>query len=293
MNSKNVYSDEEFLDDFTKNELEAENSENINNELNENIIMNEIAEENKMDVDDKIQSSFNNYIMHSSNMNLRKLLGNLKLCPVTIKIEKVENENSNIPYIKIRTYKSKYSNKDGNINQYKVDKDQLINLIRNESRDYNNIFSDYPDIWIKSQGQITSPMIDTNNVICGPRKTNIINKMKNSDIFKDENIFHYFSIDNNKINQANQNKDTKPKKQLSVRQGDWACKQCNNLNFSFRDKCNRCGMAKEVVGYEITEKVALNRNLNGLNGFSSSNNKYSSNYISSHFNESNKNLEQK
>lgn len=24
------------------------------------------------------------------------------------------------------------------------------------------------------------------------------------------------------------------------REGDWVCLNCNNLNFSFRKKCNRC-----------------------------------------------------
>jgi len=25
-----------------------------------------------------------------------------------------------------------------------------------------------------------------------------------------------------------------------TREGDWICLNCNNLNFSFRKKCNRC-----------------------------------------------------
>ena len=27
---------------------------------------------------------------------------------------------------------------------------------------------------------------------------------------------------------------------LQAREGDWICLNCNNLNFSFRKKCNRC-----------------------------------------------------
>ena len=26
------------------------------------------------------------------------------------------------------------------------------------------------------------------------------------------------------------------------REGDWICNYCNNLNFAFRKKCNRCKM---------------------------------------------------
>lgn len=35
----------------------------------------------------------------------------------------------------------------------------------------------------------------------------------------------------------------KPNKSASqTREGDWVCLNCNNLNFSFRKKCNRCKM---------------------------------------------------
>ena len=34
-------------------------------------------------------------------------------------------------------------------------------------------------------------------------------------------------------------------KSIKERKGDWICILCNNLNFSFRTKCNRCKVAKE------------------------------------------------
>ena len=40
-------------------------------------------------------------------------------------------------------------------------------------------------------------------------------------------------------------KSVKPKKPFEIREGDWTCSNCNNLNFSFRVKCNRCELAKE------------------------------------------------
>ena len=39
-----------------------------------------------------------------------------------------------------------------------------------------------------------------------------------------------------------------PKKKLRPfveRQGDWICKNCKNLNFAFRNECNRCGLQKK------------------------------------------------
>lgn len=45
---------------------------------------------------------------------------------------------------------------------------------------------------------------------------------------------------------ANTDKKKKKKKQDFVeREGDWCCYRCKNINFSFRDKCNKCQLWKE------------------------------------------------
>ena len=65
------------------------------------------------------------------------------------------------------------------------------------------------------------------------------------------------NINLNNIN--NQNKE-KPKKHFEIRAGDWTCYDCNNLNFAFRIKCNRCGLPKEVSLQKF--KMGLFKNLN-------------------------------
>ena len=52
-------------------------------------------------------------------------------------------------------------------------------------------------------------------------------------------------INKNKLVNMNKNKQ-KNKKYFKVRDGDWVCSKCNNLNFSFRSKCNRCSLPKEL-----------------------------------------------
>jgi hypothetical protein len=39
-----------------------------------------------------------------------------------------------------------------------------------------------------------------------------------------------------------------PKKQLRERAGDWICLSCRNINFAFRQQCNRCKLDKELIG---------------------------------------------
>ena len=51
----------------------------------------------------------------------------------------------------------------------------------------------------------------------------------------------------NQYKKTNKNKKKKKKKKINklknynIRKGDWLCNDCNNLNFSFRFICNRCG----------------------------------------------------
>ena len=39
-----------------------------------------------------------------------------------------------------------------------------------------------------------------------------------------------------------------PKKQLREHAGDWLCLSCRNINFAFRQQCNRCKLSKELSG---------------------------------------------
>ena len=65
---------------------------------------------------------------------------------------------------------------------------------------------------------------------------------------------------NNNINNINNQNKEKPKKPFEIRAGDWTCYDCNNLNFAFRIKCNRCGLPKEVSLQKF--KMGLFKNLN-------------------------------
>ena len=67
----------------------------------------------------------------------------------------------------------------------------------------------------------------------------------------------------------------KKKKNFEIREGDWNCFDCHNLNFSFRVKCNRCGLAKEMSDKKCEEyKMNMMRSMmnnNNANYFNSNN----------------------
>ena len=46
----------------------------------------------------------------------------------------------------------------------------------------------------------------------------------------------------------------KYKKQFIERPGDWICGKCKNLNFSFREKCNRCNLSK-IANQKYSSKI--------------------------------------
>ena len=65
----------------------------------------------------------------------------------------------------------------------------------------------------------------------------------------------------NKFSNGNKKNKQKGKKFFEVREGDWRCNQCNNLNFSFRNKCNRCNLPKELSqSYEPLNPEMINQN---------------------------------
>lgn len=60
----------------------------------------------------------------------------------------------------------------------------------------------------------------------------------------------FFNSQNNQFNKFNsyiQYELTikRTKKKFVERKGDWKCSKCNNINFSFRNQCNKCKISKE------------------------------------------------
>ena len=99
------------------------------------------------------------------------------------------------------------------------------------------------DIHIKNQ---------SNNINCGFRKKldfdycNIQNNKFDLSEFQQKinlknNGFKY----DYKKNKKSKNLKIKKEKKYFEREGDWCCYKCKNMNFTFRNYCNRCNYSKE------------------------------------------------
>ena len=58
---------------------------------------------------------------------------------------------------------------------------------------------------------------------------------------------------NNSSKNAYEKKKKKKKAEFVEREGDWSCYRCKNVNFSFREKCNKCLLSKEESEKKFAE----------------------------------------
>jgi Fe-S cluster biosynthesis and repair protein YggX len=82
-----------------------------------------------------------------------------------------------------------------------------------------------------------------------------------------ENIYNRISENNssNINNSDSDKKEEKCKKPFEIREGDWTCEFCYNLNFAFRTKCNRCGLMKDFLNIKNNLCMNSNDNFNNYN----------------------------
>ena len=79
------------------------------------------------------------------------------------------------------------------------------------------------------------------------------------------------------------NIEEKTKLPLEIRVGDWICLYCNNLNFSFRIKCNRCGLLIKSSAHLLNKKYYNNKYQYLGNSNNYNNNNYSMNFNNNNY----------
>ena len=80
-----------------------------------------------------------------------------------------------------------------------------------------------------------------------PNRININSKpfFPKNKLSKINNQFNNNNNNNSSNNKSKKTKNKKKKKNFVVKKGDWVCYNCKNINYSFRDKCNKCALDKE------------------------------------------------
>ena len=147
----------------------------------------------------------------------------------------------------------------------------MINNFNNE----NCIDTSNEKISLKvlSNGKV---LININNQIYSferSSKSRFFNLFKNgekqiSNTIKEDNIKNNNNPDlliKNELDNTLNKKKKKESKLLKERKGDWVCYFCKNLNFSFRDICNRCQKTKEESGIMIKQFYYLYNHLTQIN----------------------------
>ena len=226
------------------------NNKNIENNIYSDNIIHNITNENNNNKEDIINNE--NININNENININN----------NIIIENINKEETNINK---ELDMNKEKNDNNIINENNKTEDNKINIIEND-KNLNTIVQE-----VKKENENSEKKEIKEN------KDNKDNKEKNSTIPKKNyyqpqyqyqypfiqfpyvtqplmgsmNSFGYENkFDTNKKYQVLVpftvlKKNVKVKKPFEIREGDWTCSNCNNLNFSFRVKCNRCFISKE------------------------------------------------
>ena len=157
---------------------------------------------------------------------------------------------------------------DENFFNYSFYNNKNNNKIINNNFNYNNKLNENNEIKNCSSDEEQKnsfEKIQINPPSHTERTTENFPNLQNNEPYNDieNNCHESFSIENSNNNFK---KKSRHNKQFKVRFGDWICPKCENLNFSFRNKCNRCGLSKEKIGHYNNSLQNQENNSINLNG---------------------------
>ena len=299
-NSKNILIYEDKNKDFKENNALVPNEENDINPINKDINM---VEKNlhKFFNEDLIKALNNDFIASEEKNDSSDFINNNGYNSGSSELSSKENSlESNNKYIKdLKNVNN--TNLEQSLNSFNLDKipnnlyvniDNVNNKVNNENN--NNINININKI-IKEENinneDIKNKIKILNDPLFAPIMIdNQIEEIKEKEYNKREKMIKNIE---NKINNSLiknkydddvepvimvsiiNNQEEKTKFPPEVRIGDWICLYCKNLNFSFRIKCNRCGLLRKSSSNLLKRKIYYNK-YNNLENHNNTNNNFSS-----------------
>ena len=299
-NSKNILIYEDKNKNFKENNALVPNEENDINPINKDINM---VEKNlhKFFNEDLIKALNNDFIASEEKNDSSDFINNNGYNSGSSELSSKENSlESNNKYIK-ELKNVNNTNLEQSLNSFNLDKipnnlyvniDNVNNKVNNENN--NNINININKI-IKEENinneDIKNKIKILNDPLFAPIMIdNQIEEIKEKEYNKREKIIKNIE---NKINNSLiknkydddvepvimvsiiNNQEEKTKFPPEVRIGDWICLYCKNLNFSFRIKCNRCGLLRKSSSNLLKRKIYYNK-YNNLENHNNTNNNFSS-----------------
>ena len=193
------------------------NINNINNDSN-NYINQEVINNNNNNTNNNNNNNNNEQNDNSNNINDEKV-----------------NNNIDKNYIDKNNIDNNYINKNDELEQIVLDKNNMNNInIFNEEYEYINDYMNIPYSQLMDYCYNQIPDINLISKFTLLNDFNIKNKSKS-----------FYKYNNKKFKKNKTNHFNKKDKLMSMRRGDWQCSFCFNLNFSFRNYCNRCKAPKQ------------------------------------------------
>ena len=235
--------------------MQAENLDNNPNNLFGFSLYPESSENN---IDNQNNNNNNNNLQEFNNnqSEIYKNIDNKKI----IKDNNINEINKNV----FNNNNISNSSNNNNIINNNFNNFQNFNFVNNINNiNYQNIPKN-----TNLNYNINNPQIYIPTKLRNKDQINMINSKEINTLKKQEeqnNAKNKFDNGNKKNNQNQNTKKEggKNKKHFEVRAGDWTCGKCNNLNFSFRNKCNRCGLPKEMSSkYEPMNPEMFGQNMN-------------------------------
>lgn len=255
------------LHEFLNNDL----IKALDNDLNEPEDLDEASDSNSANAYINGNSEFTSNT--SSPEPEIKFPKNVKNIDMNLNAEKDQDEKDSINVNDLSINFKKLDNKLNNINEHNSNINNSINNVNvNKIDNLDNIKDDINILNDPLFAPLYFPKTMKNKIEeikQGDKEINEQNILENKGEKKNNSIRNKFDDDVEPIIMMPMiNTEEKTKLPFEIRIGDWICFFCNNLNFSFRMKCNKCGVLKKSNTLLYGKK--FNNNLNKKYNFKDS-----------------------